>query len=219
MICFTQVFCLKENTLRARGAADVQRFRFHDMFDMFLLPKTEACKNGGMFKSTVCNTWPQIEKSLQSPLSLPIISRAKHLGMMADDVTTTKPPSENMMVRTNDVMRQKDAVRYASQLSTSQRTDVGGCYALKCVPCGLCTIGLHYVSGSQSSMCWGCGTIPFACCALPLSWKDPYWISVKRDMTIMVVDGERQTLACYPGELAENPCCVWTKVGLAKPPL
>jgi hypothetical protein len=45
-----------------------------------------------------------------------------------------------------------------------------------------------------------------------LSYKDPYWISVKRDMTMMVVDGERQTLACYPGEHAENPCCLFKKV-------
>jgi hypothetical protein len=132
--------------------------------------------------------------------------------MMADDIATMEPPSKNTMSRTNDVMCQKEALRYASQLSRLQRTNVGGCYAVKCVPCGLCTFGLHYVCGSESSMCWGCGTSPFACCALPLSFQDPYWISVKRDMTMMVVDGERQTLACYPGEHAENPCCVFTKV-------
>jgi hypothetical protein len=132
--------------------------------------------------------------------------------LKADDIATMQPLSKNTMPRANDVMCQEDAVRYASQLSPSQRMDVGGCYAVKCVPCGLCTVGLHYVSGSGSGMCGGCGTTPFACFALPMSWKDPYWISFKRDMTVVVVDGERQTLACYPGERAENPCCVCRKV-------
>jgi len=27
-----------------------------------------------------------------------------------------------------------------------------------------------------------------------------------------LVDAERGTLACYPGEKAEKPCCIWSKL-------
>jgi hypothetical protein len=108
-------------------------------------------------------------------------------------------------------MPQEDALAYASKLTPSQRMDVGGCYLVRCVPCGLCPVGLHYVCGG-SALCWGCGTTPFACCSLPMPFVDPYFRSLKRDFTVVVVDAAKQTMACYPGERARDPCCVWHKL-------
>jgi len=129
-------------------------------------------------------------------------------GMMRDDTT---PPVVEKMSRASDVMPQEDALAYASKLTPSQRMDVGGCYLVRCVPCGLCPVGLHYVCGG-SALCWGCGTTPFACCSLPMPFVDPYFRSPKRDFTVVVVDAAKQTMACYPGERARDPCCVWHKL-------
>jgi hypothetical protein len=29
---------------------------------------------------------------------------------------------------------------------------------------------------------------------------------------VVVVDAAKQTLACYPGERARDPCCLWQKI-------
>ena len=122
--------------------------------------------------------------------------------MMRDDTT---PPAVEKMSRASDVMPQEDALAYASRLTPSQRMDVGGCYVVRCVPCGLCPVGLHYACGG-SALDWGCGTTPFACCALPMPFVDPDFRSLKQDCTVVVVDAAKQTLACYPGERARDPC-------------
>jgi hypothetical protein len=79
------------------------------------------------------------------------------------------------------------------------------------------------MSGSRSGKCVGCGTTPFACFACPLSWKNPYWTTSTekmglrlQEMAVVVVDGERQTLVCYPCKSTENLCCVCRKVSQAK---
>ena len=129
--------------------------------------------------------------------------------MMRDDTT---PPLVEKMSRASDVMPQEEALAYASKLTPSQRMDVGGCYLVRCVPCGLCPVGLHYACGG-SALCWGCGTSPFLCCSLPMPFVDPYFrSSPKRDCTVVVVDAAKQTLACYPGERARDPCCLWQKI-------
>ena len=58
----------------------------------------------------------------------------------------------------------------------------------------------------------GCGTTPFACFEIPMPFIDPYFRSIKRDGAVMVVNAEDQTLACYPGEQAEDPICIWSKL-------
>jgi hypothetical protein len=122
---------------------------------------------------------------------------------MSDQPLTKPPPSL--------VMSQKDAIAYASKLTPSQRMDVKGCYQIKCVPCGGFPVGCHYICGG-ASLCWGCGTTPFVCCSLPMSWMDPFWRSPKRDATVMVIDGDTQTMACYPGERGDQPCCICVKL-------
>jgi hypothetical protein len=132
--------------------------------------------------------------------------------MSGDDILFKKPGAEAMSRNTKgDVMPQTEALAYASALPPAQRSDVSGCYCLKCVPCGLFPIATHCVCGGDS-LCWGCGTIPFACCSIPMPFIDPYFRSIKRDCTVMLVDAERGTLACYPGEKAEKPCCIWSKL-------
>ena len=54
------------------------------------------------------------------------------------------------MSRASDVMPQEDALAYASKLTPSQRMDVGGCYLVRCVPCGLAPVGLHSVCGGSA---------------------------------------------------------------------
>jgi hypothetical protein len=133
--------------------------------------------------------------------------------MVEVDISFKKPGAETMSRNTEegDVMPQSEALAYASALPRAQRSDVSGCYCLKCVPCGSFPIGAHCVCGGDA-LCWGCGTIPFACFAIPMPFIDPYFRSVKRDCTVMLVDAERGTLACYPGEKAEKPCCIWSKL-------
>ena len=133
--------------------------------------------------------------------------------MKGDDILFKKPGAEAMSRNTKgDVMPQTEALAYASALPPVQRSDVSGCYCLKCVPCGSFPIATHCVCGGDS-LCWGCGTIPFACCSIPMPFIDPYFRSIKRDCTVMLVDAERGTLACYPGEKAEKPCCIGPSSG------
>merc|ERR1712205_75986 len=88
------------------------------------------------------------------------------------EMMRTTPPAVEKMSRASDVMPQEDAMAYASKLTPSQRMDVGGCYVVRCVPCGLCPVGLHYACGG-SSLCWGCGTTPFACCCAAHAVRGP----------------------------------------------
>jgi hypothetical protein len=45
-----------------------------------------------------------------------------------------------------------------------------------------------------------------------MPFVDPYFRSPKRDCVVVVVDAAKQTMACYPGERARDPCCVWHKL-------
>ncbi|CAL6335189.1 unnamed protein product [Bathycoccus prasinos] len=97
------------------------------------------------------------------------------------DILFKKPGAEAMSRNTKgDVMPQTEALA----------SDVSGCYCLKCVPCGSFPIATHCVRGGDS-LCWWYGTIPFACFAIPMPFIDPYFRSVKRDCTVMLVDAER----------------------------
>ena len=130
--------------------------------------------------------------------------------MKGDDLLLK--PSAETMSRSNkgDVMPQTEARAYALSLPPAQRSEISGCYCLKCVPCGSFPVAAHYVSGG-SALCWGFGTTPFMCFALPMPFMDPHFRSIKRDCVVMVVNAEHQTAACYP-ERAEQPCCICTKL-------
>ena len=131
--------------------------------------------------------------------------------MNGDDILL-KPSAEAMSrSTTGDVMPQTEARAYALSLPPAQRREISGCYCLKCVLCGSFPAAAHCVCGG-SSLCWGCGTTPFACFAIPMPFIDPYFRSIKRDCVVMVVNAEDQTLACYPGEQAEDPICIWSKL-------
>lgn len=127
------------------------------------------------------------------------------------DTDMSAPSSVPAMSRGGEKVCQQDALVYAAKLPEAERKFVKGCYVVKCVPCGRCPVALNYVWGGPS-LCYNCTTAPFVCCALPMPFVDPYFRSIKRDATVVVVDGERGTMNCYPGEKAESPCCVCVKM-------
>lgn len=101
---------------------------------------------------------------------------------------------------------------YARSIPREARTDTSGCYVHKCLACGGMPVGCAYHCGGES-LWLGFSTYPFMCCSLPLGFTDPYYLSFKQDMTVVVVDEEKKTLACYGGVGNTcDQCCVCYKL-------
>ena len=89
--------------------------------------------------------------------------------------------------------------------------DIGGCYAIKCVPMGGCCIGCVLNASGGDSMCPIHSFVPFSCCVLPYSRGPPGsgWASAKRDSHIFKIDAQSGTLGCYMGS---SMCCLCTRI-------
>jgi hypothetical protein len=89
--------------------------------------------------------------------------------------------------------------------------DIGGCYAIKCVPMGGCCVGCVFNASGGDCMCPIHSFVPFSCCVLPYSREPPGggWASAKRDSHIFKIDAQAGTLGCYMGS---SLCCLCTKM-------
>ena len=60
---------------------------------------------------------------------------------------------------------------------------------------------------------WNLTTVPFGCFAAPLGYENPTYVSLKRDVAMILVDERKSTVACYGGtSKAKTPCCLCRRV-------
>jgi len=100
------------------------------------------------------------------------------------------------------VLTHKESHRLAKGIKSSSAVPKSGCYVHYCVYCGGergCPIGMSYNKFTREIMCWSLNTYPFGCCSLPMQrdWKE--YVSIKTDIKVVVIDKEKNTLACFSG--------------------
>ena len=104
------------------------------------------------------------------------------------------------MVKDRKPVLQADAMRYAED---NGRRLKSGCYIHYCLPLGGCPIGCGYNCASDSCLCVGFSSYPFACFVLPLGYDGlGTYTSWKQDFSIMQVGRNNSTIACFL-----NNCC------------
>ena len=129
---------------------------------------------------------------------------------MADKQYATKAPDVEMMSRKGEAIPLGAAVAYCESLPPERRVPRSGCYVYEC---GSVPVSCGYHFASDSCLSWNLTTVPFGCFAAPLGYENPTYVSLKRDVAMILVDERKSTVACYGGtSKAKTPCCLCRRV-------
>ena len=105
---------------------------------------------------------------------------------MADKQYATKAPDVEMMSRKGEAIPLGAAVAYCESLPPERRVPRSGCYVYEC---GSVPVSCGYHFASDSCLSWNLTTVPFGCFAAPLGYENPTYVSLKRDVAMILVDG------------------------------
>ena len=130
--------------------------------------------------------------------------------IMADKQYAAKAPDVEAMSREGEPIPLGAAVAYCESLPPERHIPRSGCYVYKC---GSVPVSCGYHVASASCLSWNLTTIPFGCFAAPLGYENPEYVSLKRDVAMILVDEQKSTVACYGGtSRAKTPCCLCHRV-------